>query len=139
LPPSATIENGEKLKAWTEEHYSSPNFSQCQHQQHPLRTDLSFCQPQAGPRAKPVAVHQPVPNIEINPLEKYCYKVAPQGLLVAGHADMAKMSVNKKKQLVDDNCMYKTNQAENYMDTCRLISMSSSAGNGFNKKQFQLP
>ena len=45
--------------------------------------------------------------------------------------------VTNKKQLVDNTHVYNTNQAENFMDTSRLISLSSSAGIGLNKKRSQ--
>ena len=60
LPLPATAENREKLKTWIEGHYGSSAFNQCQHQQLPLMTDLPPLQLNAEPRAKPVAVHQPV-------------------------------------------------------------------------------
>ena len=78
----------------------------------------------------------------ITPFGKYRYKVAPQGFLAAGDAYTARMSaitaeITNKKQLVDDTCVYNNNLADNFMDTCRFISLSSSAGVVFNKKKFQ--
>ena len=246
LPFPPTAKNREKLKAWIEEYYGSSAFNQCEHQQLPLMTDLPPLQLHADPKAKPVAVHQPVsipihwveqvkaeldrdvrlgvlevvpmgeptawcsrmvvcPKSDgsprrtvdlqalnrtalrqthpmdtpfhlaaaipsgstksvldcwngyhsvplapedrpyttfITPFGKYRYKVAPQGFLAAGDAYTARMAaitaeITNKKQLVDDTCVYNTNLAENFMDTCRFISLSSSAGIVFNKKKFQ--
>ena len=65
----------------------------------------------------------------ITPFGKYRYKVAPQGFLAAGDAFTARMSaitaeITNKKQLVDDTCVYNDNLADNFMDTCRFISLS---------------
>jgi hypothetical protein len=78
----------------------------------------------------------------ITPFGKYRYKVAPQGFLAAGDAYTARMSyitaeISNKKQLVDDTCIYNNTLEENFIDTCKFISLSSSAGIVFNKKKFQ--
>ena len=78
----------------------------------------------------------------ITPFDKYRYRVAPMGFLAAGDAYTARMSVitaeiSNKKQLVDDTCVYNNTQAENFTDTCRLLSLSAAAGIVFNRKKFQ--
>ena len=64
------------------------------------------------------------------------------GFLAAGDAYTARMSVitaeiSNKKQLVDDTCVYNNTLAENFTDTCRLLSLSAAAGIVFNRKKFQ--
>ena len=78
----------------------------------------------------------------ITPFGRYRYKVAPQGFLAAGDAYTARMAlltaeISNKKQLVDDTCVYNTNLEENFLDTCRFLSICSGAGIVFNKKKFQ--
>ena len=246
LPMPATPENRDLLKSWIEDRYKASAFNQCCHQPLPLITDLPPLQLHADPKAKPVAVHQPVsipvhwqaqvkeeldrdcrlgviepvpmgeptawcsrmvvcPKSDgsprrtvdlqalnrtavrqthptgtpfhlaaaipsksvksvldcwngyhsvplapedrhlttfITPFGKYRYKVAPQGFLAAGDAYTARMAVltaeiSNKKQLVDDTCIHNSSLEENFMDTCKFISLSSKAGIVFNKKKFQ--
>ena len=60
MPPPATAENREKLKAWIEQHHSPFACNQSPYQLLLLMSDLPPLQLLANPRAKPVRVHQPV-------------------------------------------------------------------------------
>ena len=61
LPFPATEANREKLENWIKEHYASSGFNQCTHQPLPLITSTPPLQLYVDPKARPVAVHKPVP------------------------------------------------------------------------------
>ena len=105
-------------------------------------TDMPHQQLHADPRAEPVAVHQPVSSTLMNTSGKNLHMGIPEGFLAAGDTYMAMMpaiaaKVTNKKQMVDSTRLYNNNQAENFVDTSRIISLNSSAGIRFNKKKSQ--
>ena len=59
FPPSEV--NREKLESWIREKYASSAFNQCSHQPLPLIRTTPPLQLHVDPKAKPIAIHKPVP------------------------------------------------------------------------------
>ena len=78
----------------------------------------------------------------LTPWGAYRYKVAPQGFKASGDGYTARYDeivkdVKNYKKTVDDTCLWENTLKENYLSTCRYITLCSERGVIFNPEKFQ--